>query len=135
MVATEIPTCIISIKIVTHVFAAEMFTGISVAETSNCIIDTKTVTFVNAIKRSTNISVAESTNNIIAIEPQNLHNCHKNCHPHICCRNFTGISVTETSNHIIATETIIFITATKRSTNIGVTESTTNNCKRKSKPA
>ena len=50
--------CIISIKIVTHIFAAETFTCINAAETSNCIIATKTVTCIIAIKRSTNIYVA-----------------------------------------------------------------------------
>ena len=44
---------IISIKIVTHIFAAETFTCIKVAETSNCIITTETVTFITA----TNINV------------------------------------------------------------------------------
>ena len=39
---------------------------------------------------------------------------------------FIGISVAETSNCIIATETVTFITATKRSTNISVEEGTTN---------
>ena len=39
-------TGIISIKIVTHIYAAEIFTRISVAETSNCIIAIETVTFV-----------------------------------------------------------------------------------------
>ena len=37
---TETPTCIISIKIVTHIFVAKIFTGINIAETSNCIIAT-----------------------------------------------------------------------------------------------
>ena len=41
-------------KIVTHVFDAEIFSGISVVETSNCIIATETVTFITATKRSTN---------------------------------------------------------------------------------
>ena len=36
-------TCKIPIKIFTHIFAAEIFTGISGAETSNCIIATETV--------------------------------------------------------------------------------------------
>ena len=75
MIATEAPAFIISIRIVTHIFAAEIFTDMSVAETSNCVIATQIVTFITARKRSTNISVAESTTNIIAIEHQNLHNC------------------------------------------------------------
>ena len=66
MTATETLTCIISVKIVTHIFA-EIFTVICVAETSNCIIATETVTFITATKRFTNKSVAESTTNIIAI--------------------------------------------------------------------
>ena len=76
----------ISIKIVTHIFAAETFTCISVAETSNCIIATETVTFISATKRSTNISVAESTTHIITIESQNLNNCNRRWHLHNCCR-------------------------------------------------
>ena len=72
MIATETPTCIISIKNVTYIFAAKIFTYINVAETSNCIIATETVTFITATKRSTNINVAESTTNKITIEPQNL---------------------------------------------------------------
>ena len=73
MIATETSTCIISIKIGIHIYAAKIFTCISVAETSNCIIAIETVTFVteNFKKRSTNISVAESTTSIIAIKPQN----------------------------------------------------------------
>ena len=51
MIATETPTCIISINIVTHIFAAEIFTDISVANTSNCIIAIETVTFITATKR------------------------------------------------------------------------------------
>ena len=86
MATTETATCIITIEIVTHIFAAETFTYVSVAETSNCIIATKTVTFMTATKRSTNISVAESTTNIIAIEPQNLHNCNRCWHLRNCYR-------------------------------------------------
>ena len=60
MIATETSTCIMSIKIVTHIFIAEIFTGISVAETSNCIFTAEKVAFITATKRSTNItSVAE----------------------------------------------------------------------------
>ena len=43
MIATETPTCIVSIKIVTLIFAAKTFPYINVTETSNCIIATKTV--------------------------------------------------------------------------------------------
>ena len=75
MIVTETSTCIISIKIVTHIFAADTFTCINGAETSNCIISTETVTYIIATKRTTKINVAESTNNIIAIEPQKLYNC------------------------------------------------------------
>ena len=66
---------IISIIIVTYIFAAETFTCVNAAETSNWIIVTETVICVTETKRSTNIIVAESTTDIIAIEPQNLHNC------------------------------------------------------------
>ena len=79
-------TCIVSIQIVTHIFAAETFTCINVAETSNCIIATETVTCIIARKRSTNITVAENTTNIIAIEPQKLHNCNRHWHLHNCYR-------------------------------------------------
>ena len=54
---TETPTCTISIKIITHIFAANTFIYINVAETFNCIIAKETVTF------------------IIATEPKKLHNC------------------------------------------------------------
>ena len=67
-------SCIISIKIVTHIFAAETFTCINAAETSNRIIATETPTCRIATKRPNNIIVAESITNINAIEPQNLHN-------------------------------------------------------------
>ena len=77
---------IISIKIVTGIFAAETFTCMSVAETSNCLIATETVTSITATKRSTNIITAESTTNIIAIEPQKLHNCNIHWHLHNCYR-------------------------------------------------
>ena len=48
MTATETPTCIVSIKIVAHTFAAETFTCINAAETSDCIIATETVTCIIA---------------------------------------------------------------------------------------
>ena len=51
-------------------FAAETFTYISVAETSNCIIATSYVH--NCNKKTTNISVAEGTADIITVEPQNI---------------------------------------------------------------
>ena len=41
---------LVSVEIVTHIFDAEIFTGICVAETSNCIIATETVTFITAKK-------------------------------------------------------------------------------------
>ena len=85
--ATETPTCIISITIVAHIFAAKTFIRINAAETSNCIIATETVTWIIATERSINITVAESTTNVIAIEPQNLHNCNGCWHLHICYRN------------------------------------------------
>ena len=78
MIATETTACIISIKIITHIFAAETCTCINATETFKCII--ATVTCIIARKRSSNISVAESTTNIIAIEPQNLHNCNRRWH-------------------------------------------------------
>ena len=80
MIATDTPTYIISKKIFTRIFAWEIFSCISVAETSNCII--ATAIFITAIRRSTNISTAESTSNIIAIEPQNQHNCNRYWHLH-----------------------------------------------------
>ena len=86
MIATETPTWIISIIIVTHIFAAETFTCIGVAETSNSIIAIETVTFITKTKRSTKISVAESTTSIIAIGHQNLHNCNRRWHLHNCYR-------------------------------------------------
>ena len=69
------PTCIISKKIVTHIFAAEI---------SNCVIATETVTCIIATKRSTNIFVTKSTTNIIAIRLQNLHNCNRRWHLRNC---------------------------------------------------
>ena len=86
MIVAETPTCIISKKIVTHVFAAETFTCISVAETSNYTIATKTVILITETKISTSISVAESTTSIIAIGPQNPHNCNRRWHQHNCYR-------------------------------------------------
>ena len=74
-------------KIVTHIFAAKIFTSISVADTSSCITATETVAFITATKRSTNISAAESTTNITAIEHQNLHNCYRKCQLHSSNRN------------------------------------------------
>ena len=73
IVATETPTCINTIKIVTHIFDAETVTCISTAETSNWIISTETITCMIATERSTNITITESTTCIVAIEPQNLH--------------------------------------------------------------
>ena len=80
--------CIISIKIVTHIFAAKTFICRDAAETSNCII---------ATERSTNITLAESTTNIIAIELQNLHNCNRRWHLHNCYRKRNCIVPTETA--------------------------------------
>ena len=95
--ATETPICIITIKIVTHIFTVETFTCISAAETSNCITGIETVTCIIATERSTSISVAESTTKMIAIEPQNLHSCKRCCHPHII--------VIESVNCIVPTKT------------------------------
>ena len=78
--------CIISIKIVNHIFAADTFTSRNGAKTSNCIISTETITYIIATKISTKINVAESTTNIIAIEPQKLHNCNRCWHLHNCYR-------------------------------------------------
>ena len=61
-------TCIISMKIVTHIFVAKTFTCINVAEISNYVIATETVTC------------------IIATEPQNLHNCNRCWHQCNCYR-------------------------------------------------
>ena len=77
MIATETSTCIISM---TYIFVAETFTYVNAAQTSNWIIVTETVICVTETKRSTNIIVAESTTDMIAIEPQNLHNCHGRWH-------------------------------------------------------
>ena len=82
----ETPTCMISVNIVTDIFAAEIFICINSAETSNCIIATETFTCVIATKRSTNIIVVESTTNVFAIEPQNLHNCNRRWHLYNCYR-------------------------------------------------
>ena len=54
------PICIITIKIVIHIFVAETVTCICAAEHSNCIIATETVTCIIVTERSTNIPVTES---------------------------------------------------------------------------
>ena len=51
---------IITIKIVTHRFAAETVTCICAAETSTCITATETATCIIVTERSTNIPVTES---------------------------------------------------------------------------
>ena len=63
MIATETPMCIISVKIVTHIFAAETFTCVNAAETSNCIIATVTyiVAYVSCIIPKEKLSPAELT--------------------------------------------------------------------------
>ena len=65
VIASETPTCITAIQIVTHIFAAETVTCISAPETSNCIILTETITYIIATERS-NITVTKSTTCIIA---------------------------------------------------------------------
>ena len=55
------PICIITIKIVTHIIAAETVTCICAAETPNCITATETVTCIIVTERSTNIAITEST--------------------------------------------------------------------------
>ena len=95
--ATETPTCVVSIKIVIHIFAAETFTCINAAETSNCITATETVTCIIATKRSTNINAVENTTNVIAIEPQKLHNFNRRWHVHNCCRKCQLHIPTETA--------------------------------------
>ena len=60
-------------KMVTHIFAAEIVTCISAAETSNGIIATETVTCIIVKEKFANITVTESTTCIITAEPQNLH--------------------------------------------------------------
>ena len=95
--ATEIPTCIISIKTVTHIFAAEIFTCINAEETSNCIIATETVTCVIATKRSSSITVTECTTDITVVEPQNLHSCNRHWHRMIAIESVICIVPTETA--------------------------------------
>ena len=60
IIATETPSCIITVKIGTHIFAAETVTCICAAEISNCIIATETVTCIIVTEISTNIPVTES---------------------------------------------------------------------------
>ena len=55
------PISIITVKIVTHIFAAETVTCIYAAEIFNCIIATETVTCIIVTERSTSIAVTEST--------------------------------------------------------------------------
>ena len=47
----ETPICIITITIVTHIFAAETFTCVSTIVTSNCRIATETATYIIAAER------------------------------------------------------------------------------------
>ena len=84
----EAPTCIITIKIITHIFAAETVTCICAAETFNCIITTETVTC------------------IIMIEAQNLHNCKRHCITEI--KSVSCIVPTETAE--LTTQTFIWRT-------------------------
>ena len=53
--------CIITIKVVTHVFAAETVTSICAPEISHCITATETVTCITVTERSNNIPITEST--------------------------------------------------------------------------
>ena len=73
--ATETPICIIVIKIVTYIFAAETVTCTSVAETSNCIIAIETVTCIIATEISTNIPVTESTTSKTCINATDVVTC------------------------------------------------------------
>ena len=97
IIATASPTCINTIKIVTHVFKAETVTCISAAETFNCVVAAETITRMIATERSTNITVTESTICIVAIEPQNLKNWNRRCHLRIAVENVSYIVLTETS--------------------------------------
>ena len=92
------PTCIISIKIVTHTFTAETFNCINATETLNCIIATEIVFCIIATKSSTNITSRKY--NLIAIEPQNLHDCNGRCN--------TCIITTESVICIVPTETAAY---------------------------
>ena len=83
--STETPTYIVTIKIVTHIFAAKTVTCICAAETSNCIIATEALTYIITPERSTNLTAAEITTCIIAVELQNLHNCNRR-HLYDCYR-------------------------------------------------
>ena len=58
---TVTPICIITIKIVTHIFVAEIVNCICATETSNCIMTTEIFTCIIATERSTNIPVTDST--------------------------------------------------------------------------
>ena len=55
---TETPICRITVKIATHIFAAETVTCICAAETSNCITATETVFCIVVTERSTKDSLA-----------------------------------------------------------------------------
>ena len=63
------PTCIISIKLVTHIFAAKNFTCINAAETSNCKLQQKS----------------------------HLHHCNKKIHQRKCSRKYHRHSCNKTS--------------------------------------
>ena len=56
----ETTICIITKKIVNHIFPAETATCIYLVETYNCIIAIETVTCIISTERSTNIPVIES---------------------------------------------------------------------------
>ena len=96
IVATEIPTCINTIKIVTQIFDAETVTCINAAKTSNSIIATETVTCMIITERSTNITITESTICKVAIEPQNLQ---------IALDVVTCIIAIESVSYMVPTET------------------------------
>ena len=83
------PIYIITIKIVTRVFAAETVTCTGAVKTSSCIITTETVTCIIVTERSTNIQITERT----TLKPEkwnqccHLRNCHGKCQLHSSNRN------------------------------------------------
>ena len=83
--------CTITIKIVTHIFAAETVTCISAAETSNCITATES----------------------------HMHNCNRKIHQHSCirkCHLKTCINATNVVTSITAIESVTSIVPTETTT-------------------
>ena len=79
------PICIISVRFVTHIFAANIVIYINAAETSNCKLQQNSHLY-HCNKKIHQHKCSRKYHRQNWIELQNLHNCNRRWHLHNCYR-------------------------------------------------